>query len=269
MVVWYVAFMTEMPRDIERMRGFTKRPVRLLWAAAALGSIIAWWSIHIVARDTPGWASLFSRLCATGGFPSGIWNTAAIFALWATMSLAMMLPSAVPMISTYLDIGDAARRGNQIVAPAGYLVGGYIAIWLGFALVATGLQLAVELTPAMTVADRRFAAGLLLIAGLFQFAPLKHACLSKCRSPMPYFVARWSDRAPDVFRMGLEQGVLCLACCWALMLLMFAAGVMNVAWMAGLAVLITLEKTLPSPKPVVYGSGAGLIAAGLFALVWS
>ena len=84
---------------------------------------------------------------------------------------------------------------------------------------------------------------------------------------MPYFLARWSERRGDVFRMGLEQGLLCLGCCFALMLLMTVAGVMNVIWMAGLTALVLLEKTLPQPQSVVYGSGAGLIAAGLLLLI--
>jgi predicted metal-binding membrane protein len=182
------------------------------------------------------------------------------------MSLAMMLPSAVPMISTYLDIADAAARSGQRVVRAGYLVTGYGAVWLAFAAAATCLQALIELTPALALANKTLAAVLLLVAGLYQFAPVKHACLAKCRAPMPYFLARWSDKSLAVLRMGVEQGTLCLMCCWALMLLMFAAGLMNVLWMAGLTLLVILEKTLPKPKSVIYGSGAGLIAAGTIAL---
>ena len=183
------------------------------------------------------------------------------------MSLAMMLPSAIPMISTYLDIADAAVRGSQRVVPAGFLLAGYTTVWLAFALVAAGLQSQVELTPALALADRQLAAMLLILAGLYQFAPLKHACLSKCRAPMSYFLAHWSNERSKVFRMGLEQGALCLACCWALMLLMFAAGLMNVLWMAGITVLIALEKTLPSPKPLIFGSGIGMLLAGGIVLI--
>lgn len=259
--------MTNEPEGIGLLRSFTNHPARLMWTIAALAATVIWWSVHFPAGE--GWAAFLSEICRIGETSTRSWSLAAAFASWATMSLAMMLPSALPMISAYLDISDAARRGNKAVAPAAYLVAGYLAVWLVFAAAATGLQSVVELTPAMALADEQFAAALLLVAGLYQFAPLKHACLSKCRAPMPYFLARWSDRVTAVFRMGAEQGALCLACCWALMLLMFVAGLMNVIWMAGLAILIALEKTLTTPKPIVYGSGAGLIAAGLFALLGS
>jgi predicted metal-binding membrane protein len=261
--------MSKTDNGIELLRGFTNHPARFLWAAMILALSISWWSVHLAVGGGRSWAEFLGELCRIGGASSPTRSAAAVFVWWATMSLAMMLPSAIPMISAYLDISDAARRGHKPVAPTGFLVAGYAAVWLAFAAAATGLQSAVELTPAMTMANERHAAGLMLIAGLYQFAPVKHACLAKCRSPMPYFLVRWSDRKQAVFGMGAEQGALCLACCWALMLLMFAAGLMNVNWMAGIAILIALEKTLPSPKPIVYGSGAGFIGAGLFFLMWS
>jgi predicted metal-binding membrane protein len=251
------------------LRGITNHPRRLIWAAVLLAASITWWSLHLVDSTASSWVVLIEELCRIGKPSFGSVRVAAAYALWATMSLTMMLPSALPMISTYLDISDAARERAQTVAPAGYLVLGYAAVWLAFAAVATALQSVAELTPTLSLGDRRYAAGVLLLAGFYQFAPIKHACLSKCRAPMPYFLANWSDRASRVLRMGLEQGALCLACCWALMLLMFAAGLMNALWMAGLAVLVALEKTLRWPEPAVYGSGAGLILAGLILLLES
>lgn len=259
--------MTELARGIGVLRSFTNRPVRLIWAMIALAVTATWWSLHIpTSNGSAVLAGYFSQLCSIGEPPSGIAGIVAAFVLWAAMSLAMMLPSALPMISAYLNISDAANKSGKAVVPAGYLVAGYLAIWMAFAAGATALQSMVELTPAMSLANERQAALLLLLAGIYQFAPLKHACLAKCRAPMPYFFAHWSDHVWSVFRMGVGQGVLCLACCWALMLLMFVAGLMNLGWMAGLTILIALEKTLPVPKPVIYGSGAGLIAAGLFFL---
>jgi predicted metal-binding membrane protein len=259
--------MTELAKGIGLLRSFTNRAARLMWVMIALAAVVTWWSLLLVSQDeTGGLAAYFGQLCRIGEPPSGVASIVAAFLLWAAMSLAMMLPSALPMISAYLDISDAAGRNNKAVVSARYLVAGYLAIWLAFAAAATALQSIVELTPAMALANEHHAALLLLLAGIYQFAPLKHACLVKCRMPMPYFFAHWSDHMWGVFRMGVGQGILCLACCWALMLLMFAAGLMNLMWMAGLSILIALEKTLPAPKPVVYGSGAGLIAAGLFFL---
>jgi predicted metal-binding membrane protein len=102
-----------------------------------------------------------------------------------------------------------------------------------------------------------------MAAGLYQFTPLKRACLSKCRSPMSYFMSRWSDRPVRVLAMGVEQGVACLGCCGALMALGFVAGHMNLAWMAFIAAITILERMLADPKVLTHGVGAGLIAAGL------
>jgi predicted metal-binding membrane protein len=257
--------MANFVKGIGVLRSFTNHPVRLLWSIIGLAAAILWWSLQLGLGNDLRWVAFLAEICKVGGSSLAESHLPPAFLLWSTMSLAMMLPSAVPMISTYLDIADAAQRGRERVVPAGYLVAGYAVIWLAFAAGATWLQFLVDLTPAMALADHRHAALLLILAGLYQFAPLKHACLAKCRAPMSYFLAHWSNERRQVFKMGVEQGALCFACCWALMLLMFAAGLMNVLWMAGITIPIALEKTLPSPKPLVLGSGAGLtIAGGIF-----
>lgn len=256
-----------MTKGIGLLRSFTNHPLRLLWSTIGLAFLIAGWSFHLAFNSDEGWSAALVQICRFGGFAPSQAGLPTAFVLWATMTLAMMLPSATPMIATYLDIADAALRSTKRVAPAGYLVAGYGAVWLAFAFFATGLQSFVELTPAMALADHKNAALLLILAGLYQFAPLKYACLAKCRAPMSYFLVRWSNERRRVFQMGIEQGSWCLACCWALMLLMFAAGLMNIVWMAGTTALVALEKTLPSPKPLVFGSGAGLIIAGCVFLI--
>jgi predicted metal-binding membrane protein len=253
--------MANSTKGIGLLRSFTNHPRRLLWSVVGLAFLIAGWSSHLAMDRNERWLTALAQICRSGNISPSMAELPIALVLWATMALAMMMPSATPMISTYLDIADAAYRGKKQVAPAGYLVAGY-QVWLIFALLATGLQSLVELTPTMALADRNSAALLLILAGLYQFAPLKHACLAKCRAPMSYFLSRWSNERRQVFQMGVEQGSLCLACCWALMLLMFAAGLMNIVWMVGITALIVLEKTLPSPKPLVFGSGAGLIVAG-------
>jgi predicted metal-binding membrane protein len=252
------------------LRSATKHPVRLVWTITVLAVVSAGWIGQLgMSGSLSGWLPFLSEICRIGGGAFGADKIAAAFVLWATMSLTMMLPSALPMIVTYLDIAEAARGRDKPVAPAALLIAGYSGAWLSFAMGAAILQSVVNLTPALALADRRHGAILLLAAGAYQFAPVKHACLSKCRSPMAYFLANWSDRPVAVFRMGMEQGVFCLICCWALMLLMFTAGLMNLGWMAGLTLLVALEKTLPRPKPLIYGSGAGLICGGLFGLMGS
>lgn len=250
------------------LRRITSRPALLLWVLMSGVFLALVWILHgqLADRSGQGWIAVLGRLCGPGRGVSGMreWMVAAM--LWHAMTLAMMLPVATPMISAYLDIAEAARSKGLSVVAAPYLAAGYCAIWLAFSSAATALQLLIYQSPRALLANRSIAAAVLLIAGAYQFAPLKHACLKKCRAPMPYFLARWSQHRGDVFRMGLEQGLLCLGCCFALMLLMMAAGVMNVMWMAGLSALVLLEKTLPQPQSVVYGAGAGLIAAGLLLL---
>lgn len=181
-----------------------------------------------------------------------------VLAMWAAMALAMMLPTAAPMITTYAEIAETAREKRIAVVSPLVLTAGYLAAWLGFCVAAAALQVA--LGRAAWLASPWLGAAVLAIAGLYQFSAFKAACLAKCRSPMPYFFANWSDRAAGVFRMGAEQGMVCIACCWALMLVMFASGLMNLAWMAVLTVIMLLEKVLPRPAIVVKGTGVLCLA---------
>ena len=195
-----------------------------------------------------------------------------VFAMWAAMAFAMMTPSAAPMFTTYAEIAQTAREKQiDVVSPA-VVIAGYMSVWLLFCLGATVLQILLAqaslLSPGLVATSPYIGAGVLLAAGAYQFTSLKAACLSKCRTPFPFFFANWSDRFSGVFKMGVQQGLTCVGCCWALMLVMFAAGLMNVIWIAVLAVIMLLEKVLPRPQLVVRGSGVVFIiwAVGLIAL---
>ena len=171
------------------------------------------------------------RRLGRGGF-------AVVALMWAAMTLAMMLPSAAPMILTYAEIADtAARKGERIVSPF-VLAAGYTLVWLGFAGAATLAQFAFTraalLDTGMASASGLFSGAIFIGAGVYQFSALKHACLTQCRSPFPFFFANWATTPRGVFRLGVKQGLYCLGCCWAMMLVMFAVGVMNVIWMAAL-----------------------------------
>jgi predicted metal-binding membrane protein len=206
--------------------------------------------------------------------PEGVWGFggfAVVALMWAAMVLAMMLPSAGPMILTYAQIAEtAARKGERIVTPF-VIAAGYTVVWLGFATAATIAQFAVTraglLDTGMASASALFSGAIFIGAGLYQFSALKRACLTQCRQPFPFFFAHWETTPRGVFRLGLKQGLYCLGCCWAMMLVMFAVGVMNVIWMAALGIVMTLEK-IGSGNRLTYGLGAGLIAAGVaFVLV--
>jgi predicted metal-binding membrane protein len=200
-------------------------------------------------RDLVGRA-LVDALCRPSFGAQDVGERAAegalVLAMWVAMTLAMMLPTAAGMIVTYAQIADtAARKGEPAVSPL-VLTAGYVAVWLGFALGATALQVALTraalLDPAMASASPLFSGAVFIAAGAYQFSALKHACLRRCQRPFPFFFANWSGERRAIFRLGVRQGLFCLGCCWATMLAMFAVGVMNVVWMVALGLVMTLEK---------------------------
>ena len=193
-----------------------------------------------------------------------------LWAMWAVMMAAMMLPSASPLVLLY---GAVARRSVQHAAgrQTYALAAGYLVAWGAFSLVATALQRAFAslllISPMMEAATPRVSAMLLLVAGAYQLTPLKHACLRKCQSPLGFMMSRWRDGWRGAFRMGLEHGSYCVGCCWALMLLLFTGGVMNVLVIAGLTAFVLFEKLAPIDRFGAQVSGALMIAAGLWMLV--
>ncbi|HXF89235.1 MAG TPA: DUF2182 domain-containing protein [Xanthobacteraceae bacterium] len=207
---------------------------------------------------------LWAALCrpATAFSWSGAY-AAALFGMWAAMALAMMLPTASPMILTYAELADTAGRvGEYVVSPL-ILIAGYVAVWLAFAVLATGAQMLWGgwiLRQTGTVPPG-LAGALIIAGGAYQFSSLKHACLHRCQRPFPFFFANWTDRASGVFKLGLRQGLYCLGCCWVLMLVMFAIGIMNVVWMAVLGALMTIEKMTTTGR-VARALGVCLMAAG-------
>lgn len=196
---------------------------------------------------------------------SGLAIFVAVASMWFLMSVAMMLPSAAPLIRTYCEIADTARAADKSAAHPLWLVSGFLAVWLAAAVLFAGVGWIIaglsgsETTVSPAIAPVSAAA--LALAGLYQFSGLKHACLTKCRNPFSTLFANWSDKPADIFFLGVKQGLWCVGCCWALMLVMFAVGVMNVFWMALLAVITAIEKTVPT-------TGLSRIT-GVILLVWA
>ena len=191
---------------------------------------------------------------------------ALMFVMWWVMMLAMMLPSAAPVL---LIFGRVNRQEG--VTPVSCFAAGYIAVWAGFSVIATGLQWALEgtgLLSAMMATTATWLGALILIgAGLWQFAPLKQVCLRYCRSPMGFLTANSKPGRFGAFRMGLEHGAHCLGCCWFLMALLFFGGVMNLWWIGGLAAYVLLEKIFSIAHRLSYAAGIGLVVWGTFLLV--
>lgn len=248
---------------------------RLTVSASLIALVaLAWGYLALtmpLAGGTDGWLATVAEICRvepTG--PWGIADAAWLLVMWLVMSVAMMLPTAAPMILTFADITATKLSGRALLARVGIFAGGYLAVWGAYAVAATGLQWALHET-ALTQAEGAgpwLTGGLLVVAGAYQFTPLKDLCLSQCRNPMTWFMGHWRNGARGAWRMGLAHGAWCLGCCWALMLVMIAAGAMNLAWMAVLAALMLAEKVLP--HPTLTGRAAGVLLTGWgLALLWA
>jgi predicted metal-binding membrane protein len=188
-----------------------------------------------------------------------------MFFMWWIMMIAMMLPSAAPMIllHTAIQRKTAARQAPWSTAA---FTGGYLVAWAGFCLVAAALQWAFEATGVLSPmmlnsTSALFAAGILLFAGLYQLTPIKQACLRHCRGPIQFITRHWRSGISGAFRMGVHHGAYCLGCCWGLMAILFFGGIMNLYWIIGLAVIVLLEKLL------LVGRQLSFITGGLF-LIW-
>lgn len=189
---------------------------------------------------------------ATFGMPvDGTWSAGdagLVFVMWVMMALAMMLPSAAPMIATYSEQPCLIAGRDARALPVVILALGYLSVWVAYAIVATtaqgGLTALRLVSPMMAPASLVLAGTTLIAAGIYQFTPAKLACLMRCRRPVAFFVDRVPADYFSVFRLGVIQGLLCLGCCWALMTVMFAVGIMNVVWIAVLGLLMAVEKTV-------------------------
>jgi len=193
-------------------------------------------------------------------------DAALALAMWAVMMVAMMLPSASPMILLFITIARTRAAAGGFTH-LGLFVAGYLLVWGGFSVAATAGQWALREAallsePAMKVAPR-VGAAVLLVSGVYQVTPLKRACLARCQSPLGFLLGEWRAGAAGALRMGVRHGLFCLGCCWALMALLFAGGVMNLAWIAAITAFVLAEKLLPAPRAISWMSGAVLIVWAL------
>lgn len=284
-------------QDVNELAGtagpLTRAFGRPKWIAAACIIVLAalgWVYLAVVVAEQPGvapgsgaswWPGAIDALCqpsfghvhAASNIRS-VTDIGLVWAMWSAMALAMMLPGAGPMIYTYAEIADTAtRKGEPIVSPL-VLTGGYAAVWIGFAAAATGAQallarLAAD--PGLASAGTLFSGAIFIAAGAYQFSALKHACLKQCQQPFQFFFVNWATTPRGVFRLGLRQGLYCLGCCWAMMLLMFAVGTMNIVWMIVLGIVMTVEKMTTTLRlttiigVVLLAVGIALVADSLIA----
>jgi predicted metal-binding membrane protein len=232
--------------------------------------LAAWAWIVVMARDMYG-----TMRGASAWMMTSTWDTPHVlllWAMWAVMMTAMMVPTAAPLILLY---AATARKHAEAASPAWRiyaLAAGYLTVWWLFSAVATAVQrllaITLVLTPMMEAASARAGAGILAVAGLYQLTPWKNACLQTCRTPLGFMVQRWYRGAWGAFRLGIEHGGYCLGCCWALMLILFAGGVMNLLVIVALTLWVMVEKIAPFGErtPIVSGIVLLVAAAWMIAL---
>ncbi len=191
-----------------------------------------------------------------------------IFAMWWVMMIAMMLPSAAPMLLLFARVNRTQKLRDRPYVATGFFAAGYIATWGGFSLLAAALQWRLEqldlLGPMMTATNYWLGGAILLAAGLWQLTPLKGVCLRHCRSPLSFLARQWRPGRLGAFRMGIEHGAYCLGCCWFLMGLLFFGG--TLFWIAGLALFVLLEKTIPMSHWFSRIAGVSFAAWGVLLL---
>ena len=196
-----------------------------------------------------------------------------VFAMWAVMMIGMMTPSAAPMILIYARAGRQRRSEDKPLAATGWFAAGYFLAWIGFSFAATLAQWAIErvalLDSRMASASNVLGAIVLIAAGAYQWTPLKDTCLAQCQTPLQFLIRHGGFRSDPqgCLMLGLRHGVYCVGCCWALMALLFVGGVMNVLWIALLALLVLLEKLTPIGRWIARAAGVVCIAAGAWMLL--
>jgi predicted metal-binding membrane protein len=220
------------------------------------------------AMDMPGMGALSTEPRTWG---PAIWVL--MIAMWWIMMIAMMSPSAAPTVLLYARVHrHALAQGQDKLAPTGVFVAGYLLVWLAFSVAATALYWLLErntIISAVTMASqsRWLSAIILIAAGIYQLSPLKSACLSHCRAPAAFLSRHWRPGALGTLRLGALHGAFCVGCCWVLMALLFVGGVMNLVWIAALAILVLAEKVFPAGQWVGRAAGIALIAWGIATLL--
>jgi len=249
--------LTASSRELALTRRWTATGV---WAATLVCWLVLFWGANNM--DSP---------IAQLTMPMSDWSAAnwlAVFVMWAVMMAAMMLPSAAPMVLCFADLNRRRSEATKTL----FFVAAYLALWTAFSGAATALQWALQamgwITPMIVSRSAALSAALLLVAGVFQFSPLKQSCLRACRSPLGFLIGDWRDGVWGAWRMGMRHGLNCLGCCWALMALLFVGGAMNLLWIAALTVLVAMEKLASKGERLARALGAVMIGAGVMKWIW-
>ncbi len=249
-------------------RAHITEPRVLTLGGIGLLALASWLILIELSEANPaGILARLSELCGAIGGDVAPMDLPLLGMIWLLMASAMMLPTAAPTVELYVRL--TARLEQHRFGHIAAFISGYLLAWTGFGVTAALAQVAIwsaiDSTSGMPATI--IAIVLLAAAGAYQFSRLKTACLALCHNPMMFFMSRWREGLPGTLRLGFEHGVICIGCCWGLMLLMFATGSMNLLWMAALGLVMLIEKLLPDPVLSRRAIGASLLlaAAGLSA----
>jgi predicted metal-binding membrane protein len=252
----------------ELLESILRRDRAVIGAALAALALLCWAYLALLAAAPAH--SMDAIAPGLGRWSAGEFGM--MLLMWWVMMVGMMIPAAAPMILIYARVARQARERGTPFAPAAWFALGYFLAWLGFAVAATALQWGLESALLLASAGSRVAprvgGALLIAAGLYQWTPLKDACLAHCQSPMR-FIQRYGFRGERgaALGLGLRHGAYCIGCCWALMILLFVGGVMNLLWIAAIAALVLAEK-LVAGRFVQRAGGVAMAAAGTALLAW-
>ena len=256
------------------MEAILKRDRAIIIVALAAITLVAWAYMVKEAR-----AMYDTGVCCCAGLKmsgpdTSAWDTATLlplFLMWAEMMIAMMIPSAAPMILTFALVQRKRREQERPFVSAGLFLLGYLIVWTGFsALAALGqwfLHARALLSPMMVSTSSLLGGVLLVAAGVFQWTPLKHACLNHCRFPLSFLMTDWREGKAGALLMGLKHGAYCTGCCWFLMALLFVAGVMNMWWVGIITLFVLVEKVVPRGLLVGRIAGVALAAWGVWMML--
>jgi predicted metal-binding membrane protein len=249
----------------ELIEQFVRRDRRVVAAGLLLVMSMAWWYLFTGAGMDMGAMDMNMPMPWSAGY------AILVFLMWWVMMAAMMLPSAAPMILLFALVSRKNRAAGSPCVSTTIFASGYLLAWGLFSLLATGMHWLLDqaglLSAQMSSRSVTLGGVLLVLAGLYQLTPWKHACLRQCRGPVDFVVRYWRPGRRGALSMGLRHGALCVGCCWVVMGLLFYGGVMNLYWITGIAALVLLEKLLPAGAYLDRAGGIVFIAWGLWVLI--
>ena len=258
--------MTSTAAESGLLEGALRRDRIVVAAGLALVTAIAWGYIVHMARMMSPHAAMAMPMSGGPDVPALAW----LAPMWIVMMIAMMLPSAAPTILLFASIARRRRAQGTPTASAAVFTLGYVLVWSAYATVAAAVQWKLHelalLSPSMVSASRWLGGGLLVAAGVYQWLPVKDACLTNCRSPLGFLSSEWREGARGALIMGIRHGRVCVGCCALIMALLFVAGVMNLLWVAAIAIFVLVEKVGPGGRTLGRAVGGVMVLWGIWVI---